>query len=125
MKKLTILLAAIALVCFSVPAMAVDWNFYGSARMATFYTSEDLGAGLNAAGNDSDDGIDWDLQGNSRLGATVKAENVSGRFELGLKAGDLSVDGIPVTSQAELIGARISHGFRLGYIEEKGYEGVR
>ena len=41
MKKLTILMAVAALVCFSVPAMAVDWNFYGSARMATFYTSED------------------------------------------------------------------------------------
>ncbi len=41
MKKFTILMAAIALVCFSVPAMAVDWSFYGNARMATFYTSED------------------------------------------------------------------------------------
>ena len=43
MKKLTILIAAVALVCFSVPAMAVDWNFYGSARIATFYTSTDGG----------------------------------------------------------------------------------
>ena len=41
MKKFTILMAAIVLVCFSVPAMAVDWNFYGNARMATFYDSKD------------------------------------------------------------------------------------
>ena len=40
MKKLMILIAAIALVCFSVPAMAVDWNFYGNARMQTFWTSD-------------------------------------------------------------------------------------
>ena len=40
MKKFTILMAAIALVCFSVPAMAVDWNFYGNARMQTFWTSD-------------------------------------------------------------------------------------
>jgi len=94
MKKLTILIAAIALVCFSVPAMAVDWNFYGSARMATFYTSQDLGAGETAGGDNKDDGVDWNLQGNSRLGANVKAENVKGQFELGLKgngSGDVDV----------------------------------
>ena len=53
MKKFTILIAAIALVCFAVPAMAVDWNFYGNARMATFYASDDYGDSLNAAGTDT------------------------------------------------------------------------
>jgi len=94
MKKFTILLAALALVCFSVPAMAVDWNFYGNARMATFYTSEDLGDGETAGGDDGDDGIEWDLQGNSRLGVNVKAENIKGQVELGLKgtgSGDADV----------------------------------
>jgi hypothetical protein len=95
MKKLTILIAAIALVCFSVPAMAVDWNFYGSARMATFYVSDDYGDGTNSAGTDDKDAeVQWDLQGNSRLGANVKAENIKGQFELGLKgngSGDLDV----------------------------------
>ena len=85
MKKLTILIAAIALVCFTAPAMAVDWNFYGSARMATFYTSDDLGDGETAGGDDGDDGIGWDLQGNSRFGANVKAENIKGQVEMGLK----------------------------------------
>ncbi len=51
MKKLTILLALVALVCFSAPAMAVDWNFYGNARMATYYESTDLGAGKHLLGN--------------------------------------------------------------------------
>ena len=83
MKKLTIFIAAIALVCFAVPAMAADWNFYGSARMATFYISDDYGDGTNAAGtDDSDAELQWEFQGNSRLGARVKAESVSGRIEL-------------------------------------------
>jgi hypothetical protein len=72
-------MAAIALVCFSVPAMAVDWNFYGNARMETFYTSEDL----KDVGPKSTD-FRWDLQGNSRLGANVKADHIKAQVELGL-----------------------------------------
>ena len=79
MKKMTILMAAIALVCFSVPALAVDWNFYGNARMATFYTSIDE----KDTGDKSTD-LQWDLQGNSRIGANVKADHIAGHFELGL-----------------------------------------
>ncbi len=79
MKKFTILMAAIALVCFSVPAMAVDWNFYGNARMATFYTSIDE----KDTGDKSTD-LRWELQGNSRVGANVKADHIKGQFELGL-----------------------------------------
>jgi len=84
MKKFTILIAAIALVCFAAPAMAVDWNFYGNARMATFYVSEDL----EAAGKDTD--LQWDLQGNSRVGANIKAENISARFEFGVTESNVS-----------------------------------
>ena len=79
MKKLTILMAVAAVVCFSVPAMAVDWNFYGSARMETFYTSEDA----KDVGDKTSD-LRWDLQGNSRLGANVKADHIKGQIELGL-----------------------------------------
>jgi hypothetical protein len=85
MKKLMILIAAIALVCFSVPAMAVDWNFYGNARMATFYWSEDLDDN-----GDEDTDLDWDLQGNSRVGANIKAENISARFEFGVSESNVS-----------------------------------
>jgi hypothetical protein len=80
MKKLVILMAAVALVCFSVPAMAVDWNFYGSARMATYYTSHN-----NPGGTDVD-GLQWNLQGNSRFGAKIKAESVNAMIEMAVKS---------------------------------------
>jgi len=88
MKKFTILIAAIALVCFSVPAMAVDWNFYGSARMATFYTSEDQ----KDVGPKSTDFF-WDLQSNSRFGANVKADHIKGQVELATTGGEGAGDG--------------------------------
>jgi len=85
MKKITIFMAAIALVCFSVPAMAVDWNFYGNARMATYYTSEDLkDDGPKASG------MDWDLQGNSRFGANIKADHISAQVEMGISESNVS-----------------------------------
>jgi hypothetical protein len=80
MKKLLVIIAVVAL--FAAPAAAVDWNFYGSARMATFYTSDDFGDFENAQGSDDDDGLRWQMQGNSRLGARVKGETVAGRVEL-------------------------------------------
>jgi hypothetical protein len=87
MKKLTILLALVALVCFSAPAMAVDWNFYGNARMATYYESTDLGqAGQTTAGNDQDQQLEWDLQSNSRIGANIKAEHLKAQFEWGVSS---------------------------------------
>jgi hypothetical protein len=97
MKKIILAIAAVALI--ASPAMAVDWNFYGSARMATFYQSRDYGDGsgdLSGQGtvfngdNDEDDQIQWELQGNSRLGATVKAENIGGRFEFGINESDVT-----------------------------------
>jgi len=80
MKKLIVILAAIAMVgAFTATTMAAEWNFYGSARMATFYTSDD-------PGNDADsiDNFNHDLQGNARIGANVKASDaIGGRFEYG------------------------------------------
>jgi hypothetical protein len=98
MKKLCVLLAAAALLCFTVPAMAVDWNFYGSARMATYWVHQDYGDGNVTLDNgqtiSNDNDLQWDLQGNSRIGADVKADSLTGKFELGLKgdgAGDVDV----------------------------------
>lgn len=99
MKKIILIIAALALI--ASPAMAVDWNFYGSARMGTYYNSRDYGnttdvADLDGGGGtleddfDQDDQVQWDLQGNSRLGATVKAENISGRFEFGINESDVT-----------------------------------
>jgi hypothetical protein len=82
MKKLLVLLAAVAfVVAFTVPAMSADWGFYGSARMATFMNS--VSEEASATGYDDDD-LTWKLQGNSRLGAKVKAGDIGGRVELGL-----------------------------------------
>jgi hypothetical protein len=83
MKKFTILIAAIALVCFTAPAMAVDWNFYGNARMATYYVSQDLN-------DDKTTDLQWDLQSNSRIGANIKAENIAARFEFGVNESSVS-----------------------------------
>ena len=44
MKKLNIIALVVAITAvFAVSATANEWNLYGSARMATFYTSQDLG----------------------------------------------------------------------------------
>jgi len=88
MKKLTILMAVAAVVCISVPAMAVDWNFYGSARMATYYISQDE----KDVGTKSTD-LQWELQPNSRIGANVKADHIKGQFEFATKASDNSDGG--------------------------------
>jgi len=84
MKKLIIAIAALALI--ASPALAVDWNFYGSARMQTAYISNDLGDAEDGAGNDDDQGTSWDWGGNSRFGAKVKAENISGLMEVGIRS---------------------------------------
>jgi len=79
MKKLFVFFVALAMVgAFTLPATAADWSFYGSARMTTFW--ESFGAEDDAG---DDDGLTWALQGNSRIGANVKADNISGRFEYG------------------------------------------
>jgi hypothetical protein len=68
--------------------MAADWSFYGSQRMATFYVADDFGDFTRADGEDDDWGLDWNFQANSRLGARVKADKVTGHIELGLKGSD-------------------------------------
>ncbi len=85
MKKLLVLLMVVA---FVSPAMAAEWNFYGSARMAYFYNDldDDASGVTDAVTGDAEDDLDlaFGLQGNSRIGAKVKASDaVSGRFEYG------------------------------------------
>ena len=75
MKKLIVLFVSVALVLgFAVTASA-EWNFYGSARMSTFWFDQDTAAG-------GGDGLNtWAQQGNSRIGARVQKDAVGGRFE--------------------------------------------
>jgi len=77
MKKL---IAIFAVLLFVAPAFAADWAFYGSERFATYWT-EKYRANVTADGDTM-----WEMQGNSRIGAKVKAEKVSGLFELALRA---------------------------------------
>jgi hypothetical protein len=90
MKKL---IAIFAVLLLAAPTFAADWAFYGSQRMATFYVADDYGD-FPVNGEDDDWGLQWNFQTNSRLGAKVKADKVSGHIELGLKGtdgGDLDV----------------------------------
>jgi hypothetical protein len=84
MKKLFVLCAAaIFVVAFTAPAFAAEWSFYGSARMSMFWTNQDFQDQPSATGDDQQT-MDHALQGNSRIGANVKAgDNLTGRFEFG------------------------------------------
>ena len=96
MKKL---IALFAVLLFAAPAMAADWAFYGSQRIATWYTDRDYGdATVN--GQDDDQATQWYFQGNSRLGAKIKADKVSGQIEFGLGKGGDGGDTSVVTRRA-------------------------
>jgi hypothetical protein len=86
-------MALISVLIFAAPATAADWAFSGSQRMATFWNHVDYGD-FPVNGEDDDDALTWDFQGNSRLEAKVTADKVKGHIELGLKGtngGDLDV----------------------------------
>jgi len=87
MKKLLVLLSAIAfVVAFTVPAMAADWGFYGSARMCTFM--EDNSKEQTTAGLFDDSDLGWKSLGSSRFGANAKAGDIGGKFEAGFSESD-------------------------------------
>jgi hypothetical protein len=78
MKKLIAIVAALVMV--SSFAYAADWNFYGSARVSTFWTTTET----NTAGVADVDQFTETLQGNSRVGANVKvSDELTGCFEVG------------------------------------------
>jgi hypothetical protein len=82
MKKLMVLVAALALVAGSaMTAAAADWNFYGHARVATFISDiEEQGP----APKEDTTNYDQELQGNARIGATVNvSDELTGGFEYG------------------------------------------
>jgi len=89
MKKLLVVLLVLGMVA---PAMAAEWNFYGSARAGFFYVSadEDASSALNSTGTDTESDTDlyYYLHSNSRIGANVKTSDaVTGRFEYGTSGG--------------------------------------
>jgi hypothetical protein len=101
MKKLTIIALVVAITAvFAVTATANEWNLYGSARLQTFYESLDLGKELvavspnaavavdtrNVANEDTVKTTNWNLAGNSRIGATVKGDMLDARFEFSVSS---------------------------------------
>jgi hypothetical protein len=101
MKKVTIIALVVAITAvFAVTATAaMEWNLYGSARVQTFYVSNDLGKELERTGLRSAIAVDrrdianqdtvkttrWLLENNSRIGATVKGDMLEARFEYGAR----------------------------------------
>lgn len=78
MKKLMVIVAAIAMLTGS--AYAADWNFYGNARLQTFYTDTES----TTVGTDDAKATVWDKITTGRIGANVKvSDELSGRFEYG------------------------------------------
>jgi len=78
MKKLFIIFAVL---CLAAPAMAADWEFYGSARMWTGMKDVDKEAN---GGVFDDTDLEWQDLGNSRFGGRVQiSDQISGGFELG------------------------------------------
>jgi hypothetical protein len=76
-------LIVLAVLLLAAPAMAAEWNFYGSSRFATWSTNVDMD--VSGVGDDTD--TIWKQQGNSRIGANIKFnDQIGGRFEYG--AGD-------------------------------------
>jgi hypothetical protein len=76
MKKLLIIFAVL---CLAAPAMAADWNFFGSARFATFWVDDD--PGITQPFETAE--LQWEQQGNSRIGANVKVnDQIGGGFEM-------------------------------------------
>jgi hypothetical protein len=85
MEEMKKLVAICVVLLFAVPAFAADWAFYGSQRMGTWYVDRDNGD-VQVNGKSDDQATQWFFQGNSRLGAKVKADKVTGQIELALTA---------------------------------------
>ncbi|MCG8635674.1 MAG: porin [Desulfobacterales bacterium] len=84
MKKALLCVAILAMMAGS--AYAADWNFYGSARVETFYTDTDNGDGTSTKN------FSESLQGNARIGARVKvSDELTGRFEYGASDGNANI----------------------------------
>ncbi len=86
MKNSMVTAAALgAALLLSVNTWAADWNFYGNARVQTFYTDVDTG-------NASATNLTHSLQGNSRIGARIQvSDTLVGRFEYGASGGNANV----------------------------------
>ncbi|MFZ0727393.1 MAG: hypothetical protein WAM61_16545 [Desulfobacterales bacterium] len=84
MKRIALIIAAAFIFESSAVSFAAEWNLYGSARMATFYTSEDQGENVpDDFGRERINDTLWELQSNTRIGGKVAGDTIEARFELG------------------------------------------
>lgn len=85
LRKTVTIAAAGALTALAIPAMASEFNFYGSARMSTFWNTVDTkAAGINK-GSTTD--FDEHMNATSRLGVNATNGDMTGKIEIGLKEG--------------------------------------
>lgn len=97
MKKLMVMVAILVFSTGSAFA-AAGWNFYGSARVSTFYSSFDKNPFSSSAaavglgtGRDTKN-YEQHLTGNARIGARVKvSDELTGRFEYGARGGNANM----------------------------------
>jgi hypothetical protein len=83
MKIFVIVISLITTLTF--PVMAADWNFYGSARVATFRVETKTSA------NEIDD-YQQSLHSNARIGAKIRvSDTLSGVFEYGTSRGNANL----------------------------------
>lgn len=86
MKRLISVVVLAAGIALGSNAMAADWNFYGNARIETFWSDVDDGS------DSSETNFSESLQGNSRIGAKVKvSDELVGRFEYGASDGNANI----------------------------------
>jgi hypothetical protein len=78
MKKLIIILAAIAMVgAFTATAALADAELYGSARFRTYYTTSDNGV----PGAETQSNTEWQMGYLSRFGVNFKNDKLTGKME--------------------------------------------
>ncbi|MCG8687494.1 MAG: porin [Desulfobacterales bacterium] len=77
--------ALIAALSMAASVQAAEWNFYGNARVETFYTDVDDNAGSSSKN------LVHQLQSNGRIGAKITVnDDLKARFEYGSK-GDINL----------------------------------
>lgn len=87
-------MATVFLLASYMPVSAAEWDLYGSARVATFWTDYDADypAGVGYFGDFADTTqLNHNLQGNARIGATVQNGPIGGAFEYGASGGNANI----------------------------------
>ncbi|MCG8637370.1 MAG: porin [Desulfobacterales bacterium] len=76
-------ISLVAVLTMAVSVQAAEWNFYGSARVETFWEDKDIADTTS---------LDMALQENARIGAKVTvSDDLKARFEYGTKGGSANI----------------------------------